>query len=220
MLWNRASCFVVWILIIGSSLLGWATANADESKNNQVIFRGAYSRLTDSRGGEVFTDTNGATVLNDNQGGYSVAAGVDLSLLQVEALGGANLMGEIFMELSRFSRKTVTQATSVLLGGAATSNVAVTELNCSVSPKLRFDGLGAGIVRPFIVPVGLAFLVNSPPSDDTTYLDLGLQFAAGVDFKLVGPLSAGVDFRYTYSFEQSNTNTRYFSTGGYVGINF
>jgi hypothetical protein len=68
--------------------------------------------------------------------------------------------------------------------------------------------------------VGLAFLVNSPPSNDTTYLDVGLHFAGGLDFVLIDEISLGVDVRYTYAFDQSNTGNSYLSVGGYAGINF
>ena len=106
------------------------------------------------------------------------------------------------------------------LGGTATSDVAVTGLNVTVAPKARFDDLGNGRFRPFVIPIGLAFLVNSPPSNDTTYLDLGLHFGGGLDVLIVDRVSIGWDARYTYGFEQSNTHTRYWSTGGYVALNF
>ena len=34
-----------------------------------MFFRGAYTLLTNDRGGEVFTDTGGANRLNDDKGG-------------------------------------------------------------------------------------------------------------------------------------------------------
>lgn len=198
--------------------ISWNTnANAGDSEN-QVFFRGGFSYLTNSRGNEVFTDVNGASALNNGKSGFSVATGLDLKMLDVPFLGDSDLLGEIFIEYARFSRKTVTQTTSALLGGAATSNVQVSSLNVTVAPKIRFDQWEH--VHPFISPVGVSFLVNSPPSNDTTYLDLGLHFAAGVDFQLLDWLSLGVDARYTHGFEFTNTNMSYFSTGMYAGINF
>ena len=161
-----------------------AAAEADKwttPKRNQVFFRGAYTRLTNNRGGLV-------------------------------------LLGEIFVEYSRFSKKVVAQTTSALLGGTATSDVHVSELNVTIAPMLRYDGWK--VVRPFFIPIGLAFLVNSPPSNDTTYLDVGLHWALGFDFALSDLISLGVDVRYTYAFDQTNTNNSYLSTGGYAAVNF
>ncbi len=209
-----------------------AAADADKwttPKRNQVFFRGAYSLLTNDRGTEVFTDTLagvGAGAANDDKGGFSIAAGLNLALTDPADMKGLVLLGEIFVEYSRFSKKNVVQATSVIVddivggggAGVTTSDVHVTELNVTIAPMLRYDGWKA--IRPFVVPIGVAFLVNSPPSNDTTYLDIGLHFAGGLDFVLVDAISLGIDFRYTYAFDQSNTNNSYLSTGGYAGINF
>lgn len=189
------------------------------AKNNTVFFRGAYSRLIGSRGREVFTDSGGVTTLNDGKGGFSVGAGLDLGLMKPgQILGVASLGGEIFIEFSRFSANQVTQTTSVLLGSPSVSRVNVTELNVGINPKLRFDSLGR--FRPYLVPVGVAFLVSSPPSNDSTYLDLGLNFAGGVEYQIVDWLSLGLDSRYTLGFGMNNTKTSYFSAGGTVGIHF
>lgn len=198
-----------------------AAAEADKwttPKRNQVFFRGAYTRLTNNRGGEVFTDTGGANGLNDDKGGFSIAAGLNLALTDPADMKGLVLLGEIFVEYSRFSKKEVAQTTSALLGGTATSDVHVSELNVTIAPMLRYDGWK--VVRPFFIPIGLAFLVNSPPSNDTTYLDVGLHWALGFDFALSDLISLGVDVRYTYAFDQTNTNNSYLSTGGYAAVNF
>ena len=193
-------------------------AAAEETLTNQVFFRGAYSSLVDGRGGEVFTDTGAANGTNGEKGGFSIATGVNLGLTESEALNGFTLIGEVFMEYSRFSAERVRQTTSALLGGTANSDVHVSVMNVAVSPKARFDGFGP--VRPFIIPVGVAFLVNSPPSNDSTYLDLGLLFAGGIDLLVIDQLSLGVDFRYTMAFDETNTENSYFSVGSYAGINF
>lgn len=184
-------------------------------KDNQVFFRFAYARLNDSRGGEVFADAGGASTLNDNEGGGSIGAGLDLSLMQV---GENTVLGEIFLNYSRFSDKRVTTATSALLGSPASAKVSVSELNVTVAPKLRIDSLGP--IRPWVIPVGLAFLVNSPPSNNSSYLDVGLHFGLGAEYVLMDQIAIGADFRYTHGLEHSDTHTRYFSTGGYLGINF
>ncbi len=210
--------------LVATLLYGSAsTAKAGEGyfeKNNQVFFRGAFSLLTNARDGEVFTDTLGlGGASNTGKGGFSIGAGLDLGMTPPEALFGvASLAGEVSLELSRYSKKSVLQTTSFLTGGTALSAVPVTELNVSVNPKVKFDTLGR--FRPYIIPVGLAFLVNSPPSNDTTYLDLGINFGAGLDIYLTKLINVGLDARYTLGFEMSRTNTSYFSTGGHLGINF
>lgn len=202
---------------------GWSNlASAAEgmsSKNNKVFFRGAYSRLVKSRGNEVFTDTLSAAGANNSKGGYSVAGGLDMGLMDRGTIGGvASLSGELFVEFSRFSNALVRQTTSALLAGTNNSKVNVTELNVGINPKIRFDSLGRA--KPFIIPVGLAFLVSSPPSNDSTYLDLGLNFGAGIDFEIVEWLSLGLDARYTHGFKTNNTNTSYYSTGVSAGVLF
>jgi hypothetical protein len=198
-----------------------AWAGDGDVYGNQLQVRGAYSSLIDDRGGEVFTDTGGANgTTNDDNGGYSIAAVLDLSAMEIKDLGGLRLMGEIFVEYSLFSDKVVRQTTSALLSGTNDSNVAVSALNVTIAPKARFDDLGSGRIRPFVIPIGIAFLVNSPPSNDSTYLDIGLHFGGGLDCLVTDRVSVGWDARYTHGFEQTNTNTSYWSTGAYVALNF
>lgn len=189
-------------------------------KNHKVFFRGAYSTLTSSRANEVFTDTAGANgTFNGKKGGFSVMGGIDLGMMDPGTLLGiASIQGEVSVEYSRFSNQLVRQTTSALLGGTVNSRVNVTELNVGIAPKIRFDSLGR--FKPFVTPIGLAFLVVSPPSNDSTYLDIGLNFGAGLDIMLLNWLSVGVDARYTYGFGTNHTPDSYFSTGGGIGIHF
>jgi len=207
------------ILIALTLLVLPVPSQAKSTKNNKVFFRGGLSSLTGNRGGEVFTDTLSTTTTNDGKLGFNVAAGLDLGLTARNALwDGASLAGEVMVEFSRFSANQVTQTTSALLGGTATSKVAITELNVGINPKLKIDKFGA--IRPYVIPVGLAFLVSSPPSNDSTYLDFGLNFAAGVDFEITEIICLGLDARYTHGFEINNTKTSYFSTGASLGVLF
>ncbi len=196
-----------------------------EERASQVFFRGGYSLLTNDRGGEVFTDTAGTLGKNDGKGGPGIGAGLDLALIKGDTLKGITLLGEVFVEYSALSNKRVLSTTDFLLnktgvttGPLPTTKVRVSELNVTIAPKVRFDMLG--MVRPYVIPVGLAFLVNSPPSNLTSYLDLGLQFAAGVDVKVIEALSVGCDVRYTHGFQLAETKDRYLSFGGYAGVNF
>jgi len=218
---NKTSAILVaTFAFVSSGVAGAASAEEGKTFDNQLFFRGAYSALVTNRANEVFTDTLGTTTLNSSKRGWSMAAGLDLSAMKIEKLGGANLMGEIFMEYSKFSGQYVTQTTSALLGGTTQSDVAVSEMNVTVAPKARFDGLGNGRFRPFVIPIGMSFLVNSPPSNDSTYLDVGLHFGGGLDVLVVDRISVGADVRYTYGFQETNTNMSYWSTGAYVALNF
>ncbi len=190
-----------------------------KTRLNQVFFRGGIASLVHSRGNEVFTDTAGASGVNSNKRGLGLAAGIDLAISEEkQILGFGTLLGEVYMEYDRFSSKTVRQTTSALLAGTNNSNVMVSQMNATIAPKLRIDSLG--VVRPFIIPGGMSWLVNSPPSNDSTYLDFGIPFAAGVDLKFMDQLSIGMDVRYTLAFNDSNTENSTYSVGGYAGINF
>lgn len=210
---KKLTFLVALLSMCATPLLSFAGDSA-----HQVFFRGGYSHLLNARGTEVFTDTNGTTTVNNGKNGYSLAAGLRMGMHEMDWFEKTRLQGEIFLEYSNFSRKTVTQTTSALLGGAAQSTVDVTQLNVAVSPQIRFEGLGR--FRPFVSPLGMAFIVSSPPSNDSTYLDIGLHFAAGMDIEIVEWLSLGADVRYTHGFKQHNTNDRNLSLGAYLGVNF
>ncbi len=189
--------------------------DTERKTGGMVFFRGAYIHFLGDRGAEVFTDTLGTTRQNDDDNGWSMGAGLDLDLGHDLLFG--NLHGEVFVEYSQISRKEVRQATSTLLGGTNTSRLTVAQLNVTIAPKVVWD---FDWVRPWLIPVGLSFLVNSPPSNDGTYLDVGAHFGVGAEFPVLDSISLGVDFRYTNGFGQSDTETDYLSTGLYLGVSF
>ena len=90
------------------------------------------------------------------------------------------------------------------------------------APKYRFETRRTQPwVRPWIVPVGIEFIINSPPSDDSTYLDIGIPFGASIDFLLNDRISVGIDWRYHLTFNRTNVRSGTFTTvGGYIGLNF
>lgn len=200
-------------------VFGMSIPLAHAENGNQVFYRFGRSKLESSRGGQVFTDTNGANgTRNDGDSGTSLGAGLDLAMIR--NLGPGSLLGQIAVTYTKYSDKLVRQTTSALLGGTATSNVAISTLEVAISPKYRFESVLEGKLRPWIIPVGLAFLVNSPPSNDSTYLDLGLQMAAGAEYKIIDELSLGVDFRHTFAHKDVNFNGSYSAWDLYAGINF
>lgn len=216
---NKRTLKLIKSILIGILLLSGSSFAQEKNYLNQVFFRGGYAILKDHRGGEVFTDTAGASGTNNGDGGLALSAGVDLALTEKnQLLGFGTLLGEVFMEYGRYSHHSVRQTTSALLAGTNNSEVSVSSMNATIAPKLRIDSLG--VVRPFLIPAGMTWLVNSPPSNDTTYLDFGVPFAAGIDLKLMDQLSVGMDFRYTLAFNHTNTKNSYYSMGAYAGINF
>ncbi|MBI5616237.1 MAG: hypothetical protein HY943_08110 [Gammaproteobacteria bacterium] len=75
-----------------------------------------------------------------------------------------------------------------------TGNQHLSMLTVSASPKLKF--FEGSALRPWIIPAGLDLNVISPPSDSTNYLDIGVQFAGGVDYEILPGITLGADFRY------------------------
>ncbi|MBI5644064.1 MAG: outer membrane beta-barrel protein [Deltaproteobacteria bacterium] len=184
----------------------------------QVFFRYGLSSLKNDRGTQVFTDTNGAAGKNDDKSGWNISAGLDTALIR--KLGPGDIIGEIMLDYSKFSQKQVRQTTSALLGGTNNTEVTVSEFIAVVAPKYRLDGIAGGKLRPWIIPVGLAFMVNSPPSNDTTYLDIGYHAGIGVEYMVMDALSIGVDYRVTIASGEPNFKATYSNASLYVGINF
>jgi hypothetical protein len=206
---------IVIVLSLSSELL---------AAGNQVFFRGGYAALNNDRGDEVFTDTLGETAdilgtrsVNDGRDGWYGGAGLNLAL--INDLGPGTLLGEIMVEYAQFSREEVLKTSTALLNIIEKKKIPVSELAVRIGPKYRLE-LANGKIRPWIIPVGIAFLVNSPPSDDVTYLDIGAHVGVGLDIVVAGPFSFGIDGRYTFGANQSDTNTSYGTVGGYIGINF
>lgn len=215
---------LVFIVIIISGIFFTGTGFAQSG--GQVFYKYGTANLKDDRGGQAFTDTYGLLGENDDDSGTVIGAGLDITLAK---LFGNTLLGEVMVEYARFSDKNVLQTASVLAEealedngaggtvGYVTSTVNVSELNVVIAPKYRFE---LGKLRPWIIPVGLAFMVNSPPSNDTNYLDTGLHYGAGVEYMLTDLLSLGVDYRNTTASGDPGFKATYNSLGIYVGINF
>ena len=70
-------------------------------------------------------------------------------------------------------------------------------LTVSAAPKLKF--MEGSKLRPWLIPAGVDLNVISPPSDSTNYLDIGVQFAGGVDYEILPGITLGADVRYHLS---------------------
>ncbi|MBP9681893.1 MAG: outer membrane beta-barrel protein [Bacteriovorax sp.] len=187
--------------------------------DGQVFYRYGLSSLSTSRGGQTFTDVLGNNGKNDDKNGHGLAAGLDLKMMNCPLFPQNSLVGEIFVDYNRFSNKKVVNAIGHVAGiSSVPTEVSVSELAVVVAPKYRFDSMGS--FRPWIIPAGLAFMVNSPPSNTTNYLDVGYHVGAGAEYMIVKELSLGVDYRYTIGSGDPQLKVKYSSLGASLGINF
>ncbi|HEX9741299.1 MAG TPA: hypothetical protein VGA17_00745 [Nitrospiraceae bacterium] len=213
----------MWLVAIfmaaGAWVFGPSAAMAEE-KGNVVFFRGGYAGLSSNRGNEVFTDVNGASGRNNNNSGYYVGGGLDLALTKDlwGMMDKIAAVGEIGVEFKRFSSNRVRNTTSALLGGTQNSVTQITMLTVDIAPKLKF--MEGSAFRPWIIPIGLDFHVISPPSNNSNYLDIGVQFGAGFEYQVWKELKLGADARYHLASNQTSTVNNFFTVGPYVGIGF
>lgn len=211
---------VVMLMAAGVWMMGSSAAMAEE-KGNVVFFRGGYAGLTSDRGNEVFTDVNGANgTRNNDSSGYYVGGGLDLMLSRDfwGMMNGVSALGEIGVEFKRWNSNTVRNTTSALLAGTQNSTTQLTMLTVDISPKFKFNQFGDLV--PWIIPVGLDFHVISPPSNNSNYLDVGVQFAAGFEYRVWKEFKLGADARFHLASNQTSTVNNFFTVGPYVGIGF
>jgi opacity protein-like surface antigen len=63
-------------------------------------------------------------------------------------------------------------------------------------------------------------MVNNPPSNTTSYLDVGYHMGAGAEYMIHERLSLGADVRHTSGSGDPGLKMKYTSYAGYLGINF
>lgn len=198
--------------------LGSSPAIAEEGTGNMVFFKGGFTAMNSNRQGEFFTDCGLASTTcgqNNSNNGWYVGAGLDL-VLSKDTWGMMSktwAVGEIGLQFNRLGGSTVT-------GGVSGSPVKtqLTMVTIDVAPKIKF--LEGSKFRPWVIPVGLDIHVISPPSNQTQYLDVGVQFGAGCEYQLWRAFKIGMDARYHLTANMTNTNNSYFQVGPYVGIAF
>lgn len=204
------------VVMLGVSMF-LTVAHADMF-GGQVFYHYGQATLGKDRGGQVFTDTKGNTGRNDETAGWNIGAGLNLPMLK--AVGPGDILGEVMVDYAHFSKKEVVQATSALLGSAKLKKVTVSALNVTIAPKYQFIGLMENKLRPWIIPLGLSFLVNSPPSDNTSYLDVGCHAALGVEYAVIDNLSLGLAYRNTMAAKEIDVDNSYSTMELYAGVNF
>lgn len=218
--WSVAVAIAAGLVVSGVWL-----ASAEEGTGNMVFFKGGYAGLTSNRQGEFFTDCGLAgTTCNQNNSnnGWYVGAGLDL-VLSKDAWGMMSktwVLGEIGVQFNRWGGSTVTGGVTGIGGptGTGPAKTQLTSVTVDVAPKIKF--MEGSALRPWIIPVGLDIMVISPPSNQTQYLDVGVQFGGGVEYEIWRAFKLGLDARYHLMANMTNTSNSYFQVGPYVGISF
>ena len=219
--WSIGVKSVAAAIAVALAVCGAWPASAEEGTGNMVFFKGGYARMDSNRAGETFSDcglTSTTCGQNNSHDGWYVGAGLDL-VLSKNVWGGMDktwVMGEIGMQFNRFSSSTVTGGVSAL--SAAPAKTQLTSVTIDVAPKIKF--MEGSALRPWVIPAGLDIMVVSPPSNQTQYLDVGVQFGAGVEYEIWKAFKLGLDTRYHLMANMTNTSNSYFQVGPYVGISF
>ena len=204
---------------------------ASAGGGNMVYFRGGYARNNNDRYGDILTDTTGiAGQQNGDQDGWYAGAGLDL-VLSDDLFGFADsieVLGEIMFEYKEFDKQSLDIAPlPTLLNTAVTGvhptpgagSVKVSQFTLTASPKIKF--MKGSKFRPWVIPVGLAIHVISPPSDGVTVLEPGMHFAAGADYNVWNNVYVGADIRYNLVFGTlDGVDMNGFTTGAYAGFGF
>lgn len=159
----------------------------------------------------------GTSIQNSDKDGWYFGAGFDF-LLSKDTLGllpGVWTLAELGVEFRNLGSKDAhllgPVAECLIVNNALTAGTAgvvpgiqncanikgnqeLLMLTVSASPKLKF--MEGSKLRPWLIPAGFDVNVISPPSDTTNYLDVGVEFAGGVDYEFMPGLTLGADIRY------------------------
>lgn len=194
-----------------STHLAEVLAEGTTSTGNRVFFRGGAAGLTSDRAGELVSGQG-----NDGQFGYYIGGGTDLMVTR-DLWGmaeGVALVGEIGLEFKRWS----SSAADGLANLEGPAKVQMTMLTASVAPKLKFRQ-GTDF-QPWLIPAGLDFHVISPTSSQINYLDIGVQFGGGAEFRVWKELWLGLDSRFHLASNQTNTVNNFWTAGIYAAVGF
>jgi hypothetical protein len=215
--WSAAAAIAVALAVCGVLP---ASAEEATATGNRVFFRGGFAGATSDRSNELFTDGHNAAGLNGGSHGYYVGAGEDIMLTR--DLWGMKkdiaVLGEIGVEFKRFNSETVANSDTLLGPPTSRAKTQITMLTVDIAPKVKFRQ-GTDF-QPWVIPVGLDFHVISPTSSQTNYLDIGVQFGTGAEYRIWKELWLGVDGRFHLASNQTNTVNNYGTVGTYVAIGF
>jgi len=199
-------------------------AKTDTGKlwGGQVFFKGGAVRMEHPRRNSLLTVQDDP----NKKDGWQVGGGVDLPVMTIF---NSTLLGEIYVEYIQTQHTKGDSAATVetppnkkLAEGGGLENI----LTVGIAPKIRFDNLGTyspllAPYRPWIIPVGLTFNVNTPVNKAITNISVGGVTGLGIERLFFNNrVSLGVDFRYYWGPDIPDENLKHFTTGGYVGLNF
>ncbi|MEN9597425.1 MAG: hypothetical protein RL236_1859 [Pseudomonadota bacterium] len=211
--------------------------SSKDSKDNMVFFRGGYGYNVDKRGGTLDpTNANGVGTINgaiSNRDAWYFGAGFDFSVNDnlFGMMQGTEVLAELMFDYKQLGERkangltagvtTLIPAASTALGGGGINSqtATVNSLSLAASPKIKF--LKGHNFRPWLIPAGFELSIISPPSDAITYLNPGMMFGAGADYKIWKDIYAGADVRWHQSFDNvDGINTNGVTAGGYLGLGF
>ena len=222
----------------------WVQAQKEHPQNkkfdNLLFFRGGYAKNDHSREGvSIPNEARPVGIQAGDDEAWYIGAGFDFGL--TDDMWGLSDNTEVLGELM-FEWKDFGQAAGVGVGsnGVATGpnlggenllpgtgvgatlksrTVSVSQFTLSASPKIKF--LRGSNFRPWIIPIGLAFHIISPPSESITVFNPGMMFGAGADYKIWKSMYIGADARYHLTSRSGDgVNTDGFTAGGYIGLGF
>ncbi|MCK9637872.1 MAG: porin family protein [Methylobacter tundripaludum] len=215
-----------------------APKEAKRSKDNMVFFRGGFAHMNKGRNDLL---TGGQTILNSgttDKSGYDLGAGFDFSLNDdlFGLMDNTEVLAELMFEYKNYDKRSSQAtvlgtntlcATSALTVPGANANitgpdcgkVTVSQFTLSAAPKVKF--MKGSALRPWVIPVGLAMHVISPPSNGVTVFNPGAMFALGADYKIWKDIYVGADARYHWTANNADgVNTDGYTAGGYLGLGF
>jgi opacity protein-like surface antigen len=200
-----------------------------KAKDNMVFFRGGYADQDHTRSGVSIPEA--ARPLGVQRGddqGFYIGAGFDFSLDDslFGLMDNTEVLAELMFEWKDYGRSkgvgVSTDGTATANGLNATlvgKNVSVSQFTLSAAPKIKF--MKGSAFRPWIIPIGFAAHVISPPSEAITVFNPGMMFGGGMDYNIWRNLYVGADARYHLTSRSGDgVNTDGFTAGGYLGIGF
>ena len=197
-------------------------------KRTMLFFRGGFARSDEHRNGATLESRVvplGAQEQADRNAWY-VGAGFDFQLTRDTwgLLPKTEVDAELMFEYKQFGHgvqgNALANEPSILAGAPFNPRgVTVNQFTLTAAPKIKF--LHFGRFRPWIIPGGLAIHVISPPSESVTYLEPGVMFAGGAEYRLWKDFFVGADARYQLTAGSlDGSKIGGLTVGGYLGIGF
>ncbi|MDP1772977.1 MAG: porin family protein [Methylobacter sp.] len=194
----------------------------------------------------ILGNAGGGRDMSASKNAYDIGAGFDFSLNDnlFGLMDNTEVLAELMFEYKKFGTQhsqlngvpsntlcAVGGATGALTGTAALGtaasgatgrncqDVTVSQFTLAAAPKVKF--MKGSALRPWVIPVGLAVHVISPPSNGVTVFNPGAMFALGADYKIWKEVYVGADARYHWTASDADgVKTDGYTAGGYLGIGF